>query len=59
MMVEIDRKINPNIELYRKEDLDIAYKFTKDLHKELGTFIKAVVLFGSSARKKRKPESPM
>lgn len=59
MKVNIDAKINPNLELYRKEDLDIAYKFTQDLHKELGNFIKAVVLFGSSARKKRKPESDL
>lgn len=59
MKVEIDKKINPNLELYRKEDLDIAYGFTKDMHKELGTFLKAVVLFGSSARRKRKPESDL
>ena len=46
MKVEIDRKVNPNLELYKKEDMDIAYTFTKDLHKELGKFIKGVVLFG-------------
>jgi predicted nucleotidyltransferase/uncharacterized protein (UPF0332 family) len=59
MKVEIDRKVNPNLELYKKEDMDIAYTFTKDLHKELGKFIKGVVLFGSSARKKRKPGSDL
>ena len=59
MKVNIERKINPNIELYRKEDLDIAYKFTKDMHGELGTFLKAVVLFGSSARRKTSKESDL
>lgn len=59
MKVQIERKVNPNLELYRKQDLDIAYNFTKDLHKELGKFIKAIVLFGSSARRKRKPESDL
>ncbi len=54
MKVQIDRKINPNLELYRKEDLETAYNFTKDIHAELGSFVKAVVLFGSSARKERK-----
>ncbi len=53
MKVSIDRKVNPNLELYKKDDLDIAYKFTKDMHGELGTFLKAVVLFGSSAKKTR------
>ncbi len=51
MKVSIEKKVNPNLERYRKEDLDLAYKFTKDLHKELQTFVKAVVLFGSAARK--------
>lgn len=59
MKVNVDRKTNPNLELYRKEDLDISYAFTKDMHKELGTFLKAVVLFGSSARRKRKKESDL
>ena len=59
MKVKIDRKVNPNIELYKKQDLDLAYEFTKDIHKELGTFIKAVVLFGSSVRKKRKSDSDL
>jgi predicted nucleotidyltransferase/uncharacterized protein (UPF0332 family) len=59
MKVQIKRKINPNLELYKKQDLDLAYEFTKDLNKELGTFLKAVVLFGSSARKKKQPESDL
>ena len=59
MKVNIEKKVNPNLELYRKEDLDIAYKFTKDLHEELGAFLKAVALFGSSARRKATKESDL
>ena len=59
MKINIDRKVNPNLELYKKQDLDIAYSFTKDMHAELGNFLKAVVLFGSSARRARPPEGDL
>lgn len=36
---------------YSSENLDLAYRFTKELNKELGDIVKAVVLFGSTARK--------
>ncbi|MBU1204482.1 MAG: hypothetical protein KKA61_00155 [Nanoarchaeota archaeon] len=36
---------------YKKEDFDIAYEFSKKLYKEMKDFVKATVLFGSSARK--------
>lgn len=32
---------------YPKTDVDTAYAFTKKVHKEFGTFLRAVVLFGS------------
>jgi len=51
MKFSIEKKVNPNIERYSKDDLDLAYEFAKELHKEVGTFIKAVVIFGSAARK--------
>ncbi|MFH1642531.1 MAG: nucleotidyltransferase domain-containing protein [Nanoarchaeota archaeon] len=51
MKVSIEKKVNPNIEKYHREDLDLASKFTQEIHKELGQFIKAVVIFGSAARK--------
>jgi predicted nucleotidyltransferase len=38
---------------YNKEDMDLAYEFTTHLHKEVGKFVKAVVIFGSRARKKK------
>lgn len=51
MKFDIPQRQNPNIEHYPKEDLDIVYKFAKELKTELGDFIKAIVIFGSTARK--------
>lgn len=57
MKVDIQKKVHPNLEKYNKEDLDKAYKFTNEIHKELGTFVKAVILFGSTAKKTETPKS--
>jgi predicted nucleotidyltransferase/uncharacterized protein (UPF0332 family) len=35
---------------YSQGNLDIAYSFAKEIHKELNELIKAIVLFGSAAR---------
>ncbi len=35
---------------YKKDDFDIAYNFSKKIYDEMKDFIKATVLFGSSAR---------
>jgi len=51
MKFDIPRKEHPNLEKYPKQDIDIAYKFANEIYKELGGLIRAVVLFGSSARK--------
>jgi predicted nucleotidyltransferase/uncharacterized protein (UPF0332 family) len=37
---------------YSKDAVDIAYTFSKKVYKEFSKFIKAIVLFGSTARKK-------
>jgi len=37
---------------YAKRDTDIAYEFTKKVHKEFGTFLRCVVLFGSVTEQK-------
>ncbi len=37
---------------YASSTIDLAYRFTKEIHKELKDLVKAVVLFGSAARKK-------
>lgn len=42
---------------HKKDDIDIVYAFTNRLYKEFGDFLKAVVLFGSSASKDTKTKS--
>jgi len=49
--VETQKK--EHLKKYAKEDVDLAFTFAKKVYKELGTFIKAIVLFGSAARKKQ------
>lgn len=49
---KINERENPNKQKYRQESLDIAYHFSAQVYKELGEYLKAIVLFGSSARKK-------
>lgn len=51
MDIPIERKKHTNIRQYRKEDIDIVYEFSKNIKKELGGMLKAIVLFGSTARK--------
>jgi len=47
------RKVDSNKEHYPKDDIDYAYRFAADLTKEVGEFVKGVVLFGSQARHKK------
>lgn len=51
MKFDIARKEHPNLERFYKEDIDTAYRFANEVYKELGSFIRAVVIFGSAARK--------
>ncbi|MBN2423031.1 nucleotidyltransferase domain-containing protein [Candidatus Woesearchaeota archaeon] len=51
MEAEIKKRKPANENKYGKDDLDIAYKFSAELHKEVGSFIKGIILFGSNARK--------
>ena len=48
-----------NVENYAPQDLDIAYTFAKKVHKEFGTFIKAIVIFGSLARQLKSEQPQM
>jgi predicted nucleotidyltransferase/uncharacterized protein (UPF0332 family) len=50
----IERLANPNTARYKKHDLDLAYEFSKRMYKELGSFIKAIVLFGSITKPNKK-----
>lgn len=51
MKFDLPKKEHPNLERYPKNDIDVAYKFANEIYRELGGIIRAVVLFGSSARK--------
>jgi uncharacterized protein (UPF0332 family)/predicted nucleotidyltransferase len=55
MEFRVAKKENPHIRKYSQADLDTAREFAAKAHKEFGTFCKAVVLFGSAARR---PTSP-
>jgi predicted nucleotidyltransferase/uncharacterized protein (UPF0332 family) len=42
---------------YPKSDMDLAYKFSKQIHEEFGDLVKAVVLFGSHSKNVQKKSS--
>lgn len=52
MEAEIKHKeTDKNKNEYAQDDLDYAYKFSAAISKEVGKFVKGVILFGSNARK--------
>ena len=53
MEAEIKEKKLDKANDYPKDDLDYAYRFASEITKEVGKFVKGVVLFGSHARKKQ------
>ena len=53
MEFDIHKPVNPNINRFDKDALKSAYDFSKRMHEEFGEFIKAIVLFGSVARKQK------
>ena len=57
MKFDIPKRQHPNLEKYPKPDIETAYKFANEIYKELGSMVRAVVLFGSSARKTTTPKS--
>ena len=56
MDFKINRKLNPNLQRYNTEKYDLALQFSKEIYKEFGKFLKAVVLFGSTVRQREKSE---
>ena len=46
----IKKREHPNIEKYKREDMEIAVEFSRRLQKEVGDLVGAVVLFGSVVR---------
>ncbi|RMD58178.1 nucleotidyltransferase domain-containing protein [Candidatus Woesearchaeota archaeon] len=53
MKFEVKSRKNPNIPKYPSDDYHFADRFAKNMAKELGPFLKAAVLFGSTARKEK------
>ncbi len=56
MEFKLQRIDNPNIGKYTKDDLTIAYDFSKKIYDEFGNFLKAIILFGSVAKNKPNPK---
>jgi uncharacterized protein (UPF0332 family)/predicted nucleotidyltransferase len=50
MHFDIERVQMDNLKKYSQESTELARKFTQRIVKEFGTFVKAVVLFGSAAK---------
>lgn len=52
-MVEFrfEPQVKPNKDRFTREEFDIAYKFSEKAYKEFGTFVKSIVVFGSTTRK--------
>ncbi len=50
MEFNVPKQDNPNAKAYNKEELTLAYRFASQIHREFGDFLKAVVLFGSTAK---------
>lgn len=50
MEFTVPKQDNPNIKTYNKNELTLAYRFAREIHSEFGDFLKAVVLFGSTAK---------
>lgn len=57
MEFKIKHNIDSKESNFKKEDLDIAYSFAKQIYDEFGTFLKAVILFGSVAKNEQKQGS--
>lgn len=50
MKFPVEKKSKKNIGKFIKIDVDLARKFATILYKEFGTFIKAIILFGSTLK---------
>jgi predicted nucleotidyltransferase len=48
----VHKKIPQTKSNYSSSNIDLAYKFSKEIHRELNDLLKAIVLFGSAARQK-------
>lgn len=53
MQFKLQQKSHPNVPKYQTTDYDYAKRFAELLHAELKDFLKAAVLFGSTAREEK------
>lgn len=53
MKYNIHKKHSKTKQKYSTANIDLVYKFSKEIHEELGDLVKAIILFGSAARKKQ------
>lgn len=53
MKFSVKERPHSNLPKYPSDDYKLAFKFGRELHKELGNFLKAAVLFGSVATGKK------
>ncbi|MBN1644785.1 hypothetical protein JW851_01930 [Candidatus Woesearchaeota archaeon] len=59
MEFQTTEKSHPNIRSYSTDDFKLAKEFAEKIHKELeGGFLKAAILFGSTARKEKTYHEP-
>ena len=57
MKFDLPKKEHPNLEKYERHDVELSYRFANEIYKEMGGLIRAIVIFGSSARKKATAKS--
>lgn len=50
MDFQVESRKAANLQKYNHEDIDIVFKFSKEVKKELGNLLKGIMLFGSAAR---------
>tara|TARA_Y100000034_G_scaffold44576_1_gene54700 strand:+ start:880 stop:1686 length:807 start_codon:yes stop_codon:yes gene_type:complete len=50
MKFDIKKNVNPNLKHYSHKDLQLARDFSKKMYNEFSFFLKAVIIFGSTAR---------
>lgn len=53
MDFSVHKKVNKVKSNYSSTNIDIAYRFSKEIHDELNDLVKGIILFGSAARKKQ------
>ena len=51
MEFKVEKRENPNVKRYNKDELSIAYDFASKVHKEFGDMVKALILLEAPAGK--------